>query len=234
MRLTLCHMIGMAFLLSMGIGRAQSSVKASITIEQNEDRISIQPVVQNRGALYLSYNYLLLVKKTDVGNNLSINNQSGKFTLEPGEIKTLSRLQINISKEQNIKAYLYIRDEEENRLITKDSVEIDNRQASVVKERSLMNISGVVVDESKTKMGRDFYDLFYSVYHQYPNKFNFVITITELPFRGLTSKVQVNVQQNTIYEFLGNPNEEYIKHQVAVSLSRLSQYAQSNPNVLSY
>src|SRR5699024_1097070 len=148
MRLTLCHMIGMAFLLNMGIGRAQSSVKASITIEQNEDRISIQPVVQNQGALYVSYNYLLLVKKTDVGNNLSINNQSGKFTLEPGEIKTLSRLQINISKEQNIKAYLYIRDEEENRLITKDSVEIDNRQASVVKERSLMNISGVVVDES--------------------------------------------------------------------------------------
>lgn len=219
---------------STGITQELPVIKTKMEVERNEDNLTIKPVVQNQGSLYLSYDYVLLVKKTDAQNNLSINNQGGKFTLEPGEVKTLSLLQISTVGKDRIRAYLYIRDEEKNQLITKDSLELGLQNNAMIEEKALMNITGVVVDESKTKIGHDFYDLFYSIYNQYPNKFDFIITISELPYRGLTSKIQVNVQQNTVYEFIGNPDEEYTKQQVSMSLNRLVEYARQNPNISSY
>lgn len=210
------------------LAQNQSPVTSKIEVDQDENRIVLKPVVQNTSNLYLEYNYLLLVKKNDPQNNLSINRQNGKFTLNPGDVKTLSYLQINSSKNQKITALLYIRDEEENRLITKDSVELGQINASEPVDESELMIHGMVVDESKTKLGKDFYDDFYSVYNQYPDKFSFIITITELPFRGMTSKIQVRVNQNIVHEFLSNPDEEYLTQQVQVSLGKLTSYATYN------
>ncbi len=208
----------------------ENLIEANIEIEQTENSITLLPTIQNRSALFFEYNYLFLVKKTDNKNNLSINKQNGKFTLQPGEIKKLSITQLNQSEYQNIKATLYIRDEVHNELITKDSIEIKGIATKVVEETSLM-LEGLVVDESKTKFGKDFYDEFYSVYNQYPKKFNFIILISELPHRGQTSIIQVKADQETIHEFFSNPNEEYFKQQVGITLRNLTKYAEEKENL---
>lgn len=206
------------------------AVEVNIEISQQENIITLQPTIQNHGSLFYEYNYLLLVKKTDQNANLSVNKQGGKFTLEPGEVKKLSTTQINQAESQNIKAILYIRDENENKLITKDSIEIKGLITDKVEESSLF-IEGLVVDESKTKFGKDFYDNFFNVYNQYPKKYKFIILISEMPYRGQTSIIQVKIDQEVIYEFYTNPNEEYSKYQVGVALQGVAKYAENQAKI---
>ena len=220
------------FLLIVSFGQEADEVwiEAHIEVQQDENVISLEPTVKNNSSLYLEYNYLLLVKKTTATKNLSINRQSGKFTLEPGEIKTLSLSRVNQGESQNIEAVLYIRDEIQNKLITKDSIEIKPMNTTSVDETSLM-LEGMVVDESKTKFGKDFYDSFFSVYNQYPNKFKFIVIISELPYRGQTCIIQVKADYEVVYEFYTHPNEEYNQQQVAMALRQLAKFAEEKENI---
>jgi len=194
-----------------------------IETETLQDLITFKPIVQNRSSIYYEYNYLFLIKKTDAKNNLSTNKQSGKFTLEPQETKTLTSAQINQSVGQNIKAVLYIRDENQNLLIAKDSIEIKKINPVQVDEVSLLT-AGIVTDDTKTRFGKEFYDAFFSVYNQYPKKLNSIIQIKELPFRGQTSIIQIHADQDLVYEFFSNPDEEITKQQVSFSLRKLYQH----------
>ena len=206
-------------------------IEASIEIIESENSITLQPKVQNKSTLFFEYNFLLLVKKTDLKNNLSVNKQSGKFALNPGEIKNLSTTQLNQSENLNIKAILYIRDEAHNKLITKDSIEIKSENISKQVDETSLMMEGLVVDESKTKFGKDFYDQFYSTYNQFPKKYNFIITVSELPHRGQTSIIQIKADQETIHEFFSNPSEEYSTQQVGLSLRHLAKYAEDKENI---
>lgn len=202
-----------------------SLIVAKIEVVQSENTLTFHPTVQNNGVYHYELDYLLLVKKTDANKNLSVSQQKGKFTLEPNQIESLSSTTINQTSKQKVTAILFIRDEVENRLITKDSIQITTKELRPIKESSLSIMKGIVVDDSKTKMGRDYYDLFYSTYNQYPTKFDFIINITELPHRGLSSIMQVKVDQDLILEFFTNPDEEFIKEQVATTFQRLISYA---------
>lgn len=209
-------------------------IKAIIEVEQDENLLRFLPKVQNQSLLYFEYHYLLLVRITDQNDELSIQQKNGRFTLMPEEIKSLSAIEYPQSPDvRKIKTNLFIRDEEENRLITKDSVEIiypSSKRQQKVDERSLI-LSGIVVDETKTKLGSDFYSDFYSIYNQLPNKFNFIVSISELPYRGPTSIIQIKADQDLVYEFFTNPNEEYIEQQARHTIRVLAQYAKSKENI---
>lgn len=213
--------------ISIAQENRDSLIVAKIDVVQSENTLTFRPMVQNKGAYHYELNYLLLVKKSDENKNLSINQQKGKFTLQPNAIESLSNTTINQTSKQKVTAILFIRDEVANKLITKDSVQIITKELRPVKESSLIVMRGIVVDESKTKMGRDYYDAFYSTYNQYPSKFDFIINISELPHRGLSSIIQVKVDQDLIFEFFTNPDEEFIKEQVSVTFQRLISYANS-------
>ena len=210
---------------SKGQDGRDSLIVAKIEAVTSEDLITFRPTVQNNGIYHYDLDFLMLVKKTDANKNLSINQQKGKFTLEPNELKSLSSTSVNQTHYQTITAILFIRDEIKNQLITKDSVVIIPEDVVTIKEAALSFMRGIVVDDSKTKMGRDYYDLFYSTYNQYPIKFDFVIHISELPYRGLSSVLQIKVDQDLIYEFFTNPDEEYIRQQVFATFQRLVAYA---------
>ncbi|KAA5531747.1 CsgE family curli-type amyloid fiber assembly protein [Paenimyroides baculatum] len=212
-------------IVSVAQENRDSLIVAKIEVVQSENTLTFHPTVQNNGVYHYELDYLLLVKKTDANKNLSVSQQKGKFTLEPNQIESLSTTTINQTSKQKVTAILFIRDEVENRLITKDSIQITTKELRPIKESSLSIMKGIVVDDSKTKMGRDYYDLFYSTYNQYPTKFDFIINITELPHRGLSSIMQVKVDQDLILEFFTNPDEEFIKEQVATTFQRLISYA---------
>lgn len=204
-----------------------SLIVAKIEVVQSENTLTFRPSVQNKGDYHYELDYLLLVKKTDADKNLSVSQQKGKFTLAPNGIESLSITTVNQTQKQKVTAILFIRDEVANKLITKDSIQITTKELRPIKESTLMVMKGIVVDDSKTKMGRDYYDAFYSTYNQYPTKFDFIINISELPHRGLSSIVQVKVDQDLILEFFANPDEEFIKAQVAATFQKLISYANS-------
>ncbi len=202
-----------------------SLIVARIEVVQSENTLTFRPTVQNNGGYHYELDYLLLIKKTDENKNLSVNQQKGKFTLEPNQIESLTTTTINQTEKQKITAIIFIRDEVQNRLITKDSIQITTKELRPINESSLTVMKGIVTDDSKTKMGKDYYDFFYSTYNLYPTKFDFIINVSELPYRGLSSIIQVKVDQDLIHEFFTNPDEEFIKEQVATTFQRLINYA---------
>ena len=108
-------------IVSVAQENRDSLIVAKIEVVQSENTLTFHPSVQNKGVYHYELDYLLLVKKTDANKNLSVSQQKGKFTLEPNQIESLSTTTVNQTSKQKVTAILFIRDEVENRLITKHS-----------------------------------------------------------------------------------------------------------------
>ncbi|MCB4235072.1 curli production assembly/transport protein CsgE [Kaistella anthropi] len=71
---------------------------------------------------------------------------------------------MNLQKNDALKVFLFIKDEQTGQLISKDSLEINaktfTRKVSNVNENEIFELKGLTIDQTKTKTGKDFYDLF--------------------------------------------------------------------------
>jgi hypothetical protein len=84
-----------------------------------------------------------------------------------------------------------------------------------------MEIDGLVIDNTVTKIGKDFYDVFYNNWEAPPDARNFTIVIKELPFRGQNAQVEISINGNIVFEQFIQPRydaiEEMANYAVAVS-----------------
>ncbi len=87
-----------------------------------------------------------------------------------------------------------------------------------------VEIDGLLVDETKTKTGRDFYELFYSNWTAPENARNYSITIKELPFRARTTQIKIFINENLVYFTILQPRYELVEAYVNDSVQRLMQY----------
>ncbi len=75
-----------------------------------------------------------------------------------------------------------------------------------------LEIDGLIVDETLSKIGRDFYDYFYSRWQAPPDAVNFTVTITEQPVPGLGTRVLVKVNDELVFQAQLQPREELIEN----------------------
>lgn len=216
-------------LLSVMIyGQDDKKVIARLENSLLENQIKLKAVVMNNTAVYKELNYLLVSIKKNSDGNLSNNKQSGKFSVNPNEVKVLSEISVNLEPKDALKAFLYIRDEENQNLIAKDSLEINNtffkRKAAKIEEDAVFELKGLTIDETKTKVGKDFYDLFYMQYSQLPDKSSGAVTISELPLRGTSGQINIQIEDKIVYSFMTNPSEDYLKEQLAASLKYIKEF----------
>lgn len=216
-------------LLSVMIyGQDDKKVIARLENSLLENQIKLKAVVMNNTAVYKELNYLLVSIKKNSDGNLSNNKQSGKFSVNPNEVKVLSEISVNLEPKDALKAFLYIRDEENQNLIAKDSLEINNtffkRKAAKIEEDAVFELKGLTIDETKTKVGKDFYDIFYMQYSQLPDKSSGAVTISELPLRGTSGQINIQIEDKIVYSFMTNPSEDYLKEQLAASLKYIKEF----------
>lgn len=216
------------FLSVFTYGQDDKKIVAKIEKDVVEKQLKIKALVTNNASTYQELNYLLISIKKGATGNLSNNKQSGKFSINPNESKTLSEMIVNLDKKDALKAFLYIRDEQTQKLIAKDSLEINQdffkHTANVVEKEEAFELSGLTIDETKSKVGRDFYDLFYIQYNQISDKSNSAITITELPTRGTSGQINIQIDDKLIYSFMTNPSEDYLKEQLDYTLRYIKDY----------
>ncbi|WP_228450431.1 curli production assembly/transport protein CsgE [Chryseobacterium rhizosphaerae] len=216
------------FLSVMIYGQDDKKVIARLENSLLENQIKLKAVVMNNTAVYKELNYLLVSIKKNSDGNLSNNKQSGKFSVNPNEVKILSEISVNLEPKDALKAFLYIRDEENQNLIAKDSLEINNtffkRKAAKIEEDAVFELKGLTIDETKTKVGKDFYDLFYMQYSQLPDKSSGAVTISELPLRGTSGQINIQIEDKIVYSFMTNPSEDYLKEQLAASLKYIKEF----------
>lgn len=209
-------------------GQDEKKIVAKIETKDTEGQLKMSAMATNNSATYQELNYLLVSIKKGSGGNLSNNKQSGKFSLNPNETKKLSEVSVNISDKDALKTFLYIRDEQTQKLVSKDSLEIKHnsfkKKLSKVEEEESYELRGLTIDETKSKIGKDFYDAFYLQYSQLPEKSNFTITISELPSRGTNGQISIIIEDKQIYSFMTNPNEDYQKEQLTMAFRLIKEH----------
>jgi len=217
-----------SFLSVWTYGQEDKKINARIESSLLENQIILKAIVMNNTTVYKELNYLLVSIKKGNDGNLSNNQQSGKFSVNPNEVKILSEINVNLESKDALKAFLYIRDEETQKLVAKDSLELNSdlfkKKTAKVEEDAVYELRGLTIDETKTKVGKDFYDLFYIQYSQLPDKSISAITITELPLRGTSGQINIQIEDKIIYSFMTNPAEDYLKEQLVYSLKYIKEF----------
>lgn len=213
---------------SLTFGQEDKRIIAKIENETLEKQLKIKAIVTNNTPTYVELNYLLVSIKKGENGNLSNNKQSGKFSINPGETKSLSEINVGLENKDALKAFLYIRDEQTQKLISKDSLEINQnffrKKISQVEKEEAFELKGLTIDDTKTKVGRDFYDMFYIQYIQIPDKRTSSVKISELPARGTSGQINIEIDDKVIYSFITNPSEDYLMEQLAYTLRYIKEY----------
>ena len=87
-----------------------------------------------------------------------------------------------------------------------------------------IEIDGFLVDDTKTKAGRDFYDLFYAGWEAPKSAKNYSITVTEKPFRLTSTLIVVSINDDIVYQDVVQPRQDLIENQVEDAVSVTQDY----------
>lgn len=201
-------------------------VKSKIEIEEKADLIDIYGYAENSTDGYKSLFYKLSVIANTGNNNQNKTMQSGRFTLESDEKKLLVKTQINANNLNKLKLILLIYDENQN-LISTDNFSINNSKTEAIITPKKINdgieIAGIISDETKTKIGKDFYDIFYTEYSKLKINSSKIVTVEE-EIANRNTRLRIKVDYEVINEFMSKPDEEYLKSMAIDSSSKIVNY----------
>lgn len=202
-------------------------VKAKIEVSYSEDLILIKGTAENLTDVYKSISYKLsVIKNGDNGGNKSTNAQSGRETLDANQIKDLSMTQINTNPTDEIILLLLIFDEKEN-IIGKDRIVINEKKKTPIIENKIedgLELTGIVSDETKTKFGKDFYDIFYTEYNKMNKKGGKIVTVGEELTFARNTKMIISVENEIIKEFILRPDEDFLLMMAQESANEVFKY----------
>jgi len=210
---------------------AQESQKVNIVAKiraiKQDNMVNINAkAINNTNNNFEILNYTLLVVKKDIKGNLSKSQQSGKFSILVNQSKILSKLQLNINDKGNIKVYLYIR--KGKKLLSKDLLEItliDKKYSTEKIEEENIELSGLIVENVMTKLGKDFYDYFTQIIQLNGLKYHFIILVEEKPsIGGRNSEVRIKIKDEIVYQFNTQPNDEYLNKKALEANKRIYKY----------
>lgn len=206
-------------------------ISAKINLLRKDIFVKIDALVENNEHIYNhKLNYLLLTLTQNPNQkNFTKDSRYGEFTLLPNEKKVVSSLKLNVEPDQKLKIYLFIKDQKQ--LIALDSVKI-NETVETLKTTAIqedeIEIKGLVVENVKTKIGKDFYDIFYQKYNRSGAKYSFVIHINEKPFiGGRGALISIEVDDKKIFEFQARPDEEMLQKAADYALKLIENYSKT-------
>ncbi|CAM1345401.1 CsgE family curli-type amyloid fiber assembly protein [Tenacibaculum amylolyticum] len=206
-------------------------IEGEILIQRNDELVIVRAQAYNGEQFYVDeLNYNLVAVKNASGN-FSKNNQTSDFSLQPEEEKKLSELRINLGKDDELRTYLFIK--HKGKLLHRDTLFlIPTKKTAIVNEENFL-IKGIVVDESITRIGRDYHDWFYKEYLVSGKKYPFIIKIIEKPAIGRNSVIHIEVEGKKIHEFFARPEEEYLKTNVVYAMRKLRNFNQNRKTAFS-
>ncbi|MEI8084816.1 MAG: CsgE family curli-type amyloid fiber assembly protein [Paludibacter sp.] len=87
-----------------------------------------------------------------------------------------------------------------------------------------IEVDGLLVDDTKTKSGKDFYDLFYNSWSAPSSAKNYTITISEKPFRLTSTMITVLINDNMVYQAILQPRQDIIESQTEEAVYLTQDY----------
>lgn len=94
--------------------------------------------------------------------------------------------------------------------------------------RLMMEIDGMVHDETRSKVGRDFYDVFYTHWDSPPDTHNFSIHIAEQPSPSLGTIIYVKVNDTETFRMRIQPRYDFIQQAGKYAVRLTYNHLQNN------
>ena len=101
--------------------------------------------------------------------------------------------------------------------------EITKQQVLVSKDAEL-ELDGMLLDETKTKSGKDFYDFFYNRWEAPSGVKNYSILITETPFRLMTTQIEVKINETTVFQSFLQPRADIVEQLAEYAVAQTQMY----------
>lgn len=228
-------MLSLAFCGWNGYGQNfNSEVKADIVVDDlKDDLLEVTGTAQNLTGASHSLRYeLSVITSSGETNNHSKNSQTGRFTLGPHDTKNLSKTTVSIDPDKRTIILLLIYNLDDELLGTSRKVYDREQEKRAMEELSYekpnegIQLIGMVTERTKTKPGKDFYDIFYQKYHLSPTQGNRIVEIDEIISFGRTTRISIKVGDQVVYQFIAQPKRDYLTAHADEALRRVQRYFQ--------
>ena len=233
------------FVLFIGmVVRSQNfnkEVEAKINIDSKGILTDIIFSAYNKTSIKKSLRYkALIVKNLSATSSKEQFEDEQYFVIEAGERKNISKTTLSLeNKERTI---IFVLLYEEDQVIGKDRIVIngfegeDDIQPKVVQKDNLIEtekrkrsqdidlMKGLVFENTKTKPGRDFYQMFYLAYQNNNINGNEMVKVDEVLAIGGNTQIKIYAGNELVVQFFLNPRSSYLKEMVDQSILRVNQY----------
>jgi hypothetical protein len=229
-------------------------VVAKIKIERNSEFYNFSAIAENLLPSANSLRYEFMVFQVDSSNNSEKNTQSDRFVIQGNEKKIVSAVTVNNNVEGKVIIVFFIYNLD-NKPIGKDRIvlenngdlleitEMDNPNRDMTSQDQARPqdgfiLNGLVVENTITKAGRDFYKYFYNEYYNREIITTKNIIIDEVPARSRYTRISVKVEDQLVWQFFSQPKKEFLKQMartaLAKSIARLQQLEKQNDQLIQY
>ncbi len=205
-------------------------IKAILNYEQKEDYINVKGFAHNLTSINESFKYVFSIFKTSLKKQKTKKNKEHFFVINPEEKKLLIDESIQVSETDRLIILLLIYDVDNN-LIAKDRKVvlegIDQVKKNVDKD---IFLTGLVLENTRTKPGKDFYEYFFSEYNLQNINSNRNIEIKEILSLGRNTKIEITLGYDKVFEFFVRPSEDYLKEKATQAVSVIVRKIQQVKN----
>lgn len=213
--------------------KEEPEVDAKIKCNENGNLLIINGMVKNNTESVLRLHYEITVFKKSSSNNISNNKQTGRKLIRPNDASSVSKTMVNFNYGDELDVELKIYSN--NKLLAIDKKHLKNEEKPSINDLSTkqqiyidgVTAIGVVMDNTFSKLGRDFFDYFFSEYNLKFKNSPYDISIKEMPHLGRTTKIVVSFEGDTLLEFNSNPNQEYLEKYASYVIALIQREIQN-------
>ena len=110
------------------------------------------------------------------------------------------------------------------RLLSTITAQVKKQADSTVSQSDNIEIDGLIIDQTLTKIGHEFYEYFYTQWEAPEKIRDYTIFITEKITMLSTSQIWIDVNDMTIYQQLLKPRSEEIEKAVKIAIRTTLQF----------
>ncbi len=222
-------------------------IAAKILVDDTGEFFNVRGMAENLSLADRTLQYEFSIFKKDSLGQMVKESDKGRFVIAAAKIEELGSVTVSTSEKERIIIILVVYDLDkkplgQDRIVFNDNPEKNAVKATLERPKPKVNkvtspdmtaskdgfvLEGLVIEESITKMGQDFYRLFYSKYYLSDLNLKKNVIIKEIPGRLRNTRIAVSVGDQVVWQFFANPSRDYLKRQVDIAFSKVLQQLQN-------
>jgi len=233
--------------------QGENPFKAWIKLEKVKDSTLVKAILVNESKVELPVHYYLSIQKgrntkdkliLKEGNFISYSKQTIPITQTMLSLNATDHYKLLLSiyhkhlfvsadsiVNENALAIVKVPKAKEATIKTNSKKQQASKKQDIVASASELEIDGLIIDETRSKIGRDFYDLFYNKWSAPSNAKDFIITIKELPSRGRMTRVSILINDTQLFTRVLQPRHDIIENLANQSVIAAGRFLRKDSNL---